>query len=50
MGNAKAILNNWETKLMEWNKPLNDLHLKIEGSKLEKLIDRLHYELDQKGD
>jgi hypothetical protein len=49
MGSAKAILNNWETKLMEWNKPLNEMHLKIEGSKLEKLIDRLHYELDQKG-
>jgi hypothetical protein len=49
MGNAKAILNNWETKLMEWNKPLNELHLKIEGSKLEKLINRLHYELERKG-
>jgi len=49
MANAKAILNNWETKLMEWNKPINEMNLKIEGSALEKLISRLYSELDRKG-
>lgn len=34
---------------MEWNKPLCDLSLRIEGSSLEKLISRLYAELDSKG-
>jgi hypothetical protein len=49
MSNAKAILNNWETTLMEWNKPLSEMGLKIEGSSLEKLIFKLYAELDRKG-
>jgi hypothetical protein len=49
MVKSKEILNNWETRLMEMNRPLNELNLKIEGSGLEKLIQRLHRELDQKG-
>jgi hypothetical protein len=49
MSDAKAILNNWETTLMEWNKPLCELNLKIEGSSLEKLISRLYGELDRQG-
>lgn len=48
MSNAKAILNNWETTLMEWNKPISELNLKIEGSNLERLIIRLYGELDRK--
>jgi len=48
MSKAKAILNNWETTLMEWNKPLSEMSLKIEGSNLEKLISRLYAELEQK--
>ena len=46
---ANEILNNWETRLMEMNRPLNELNLKIDGSNLEKLIKRLYKELDQKG-
>ncbi len=49
MSKTKEILNNWETKLMEMNKPINELGLKIEGSHLEKLINRLYRELDDKG-
>jgi len=49
MAIAKDILNNWETRLMEMNKPLSDLQLKIEGSPLEKRIERLYRELDKKG-
>ncbi len=49
MAITKEILNNWETRLMEMNKPLSDLNLKIEGSPLEKWIERLCRELDQKG-
>jgi hypothetical protein len=48
MSNAKAILNNWETTLMEWNKPISEMNLKIEGSSLEKLISRLHGELERR--
>ena len=46
---AKEILNNWETTLMEWNKPISEMGLKIEGSELEKLISRLYAELERKG-
>ncbi len=46
---AKEILNNWETTLMEWNKPISEMGLKIEGSDLERLISRLYRELDLKG-
>lgn len=49
MARAKEILNNWETRLMEMNKPLDELNLRIEGSHLEKLISRLYRELDRKG-
>lgn len=49
MSDAKAILNNWETTLMEWNKPLSEMNLKIEGSNLERLISRLYSELDRRG-
>ena len=49
MSDAQAILNNWETTLMEWNKPLCQLNLRIEGSNLEKLVSRLYAELDNKG-
>ncbi len=49
MSKAKEILNNWETRLMEMNKPINDLGIKIEGSQLEKLIRRLYKELEGKG-
>jgi hypothetical protein len=48
MANAKEILNNLETKLMEMNRPLNTLNLKIEGSILEKLIRRIFFELKMK--
>jgi len=48
MSEAKEILNNWETKLMEMNKPLSELNLRIEGTFLEKLINRLYAELDRK--
>ncbi len=48
MANVQEILNNLETKLMEMNKPINTLNLKIEGSILEKLIDRLFSELKRK--
>jgi hypothetical protein len=48
MANAKEILNNLETKLMEMNRPINTLNLKIEGSLLEKRIDRLFSELKRK--
>ena len=48
MANAKEILNNLETKLMEMNRPLNTLNLKIEGSVLERLIQRLFSELSRK--
>ncbi len=47
--NAKDILNNWETRLMEWNKPISELDLKIEGSALEKIRSRLYAELERKG-
>jgi len=46
---AKEVLNNWETTLMEWNKPISEMGLKIEGSDLEKPISRLHGELERKG-
>jgi hypothetical protein len=46
---AKEILNNWETTLMEWNKPISEMGLKIDGSELEKLISRLYAELERKG-
>ena len=46
---AKDILNNWETTLMEWNKPLSQMNLNIEGTGLEKLIFRLCREMDCKG-
>lgn len=46
---AKDILNNWETKLMEWNRPISELGLKIEGSSLQKFISRLYGELERKG-
>ena len=46
---AEEVLNNWETTLMEWNKPISEMGLKIEGSDLEKLISRLHGELERKG-
>ena len=49
MPEAKEILNNWETRLMEMNKPLSELNLRIEGTVLEKLINRLYSELDRKG-
>ncbi|MBI5967440.1 MAG: hypothetical protein HY882_06250 [Deltaproteobacteria bacterium] len=49
MAEAKEILNNWETKLMEMNKPLSELNLRIEGTFLEKLIKRLYSELSRKG-
>jgi len=49
MQEAKEILNNWETKLMEMNKPLTELNLRIEGTFLEKLIRRLYSELNRKG-
>jgi len=49
MFTAKEILNNWETKLMEMNKPISALNLKIEDTFLEKLIGRLYAELDRKG-
>ncbi|MGB9700839.1 MAG: putative zinc-binding metallopeptidase [Thermodesulfobacteriota bacterium] len=49
MSITKKILNNWETKLMEMNKPISELNLKIKGSILEKLIDRLYAELERKG-
>ena len=48
MSEAKKILNNWETKLMEMNKPLSELNLRIEGTVLEKLIQKLYAELDKK--
>ena len=38
MSEAQKILNNWETKLMEMNKPLSELNLKMEGTVLEKLV------------
>ena len=46
---AREVLNNWETTLMEWNRPISEMGLKIEGSDLEKLISRLHGELERKG-
>ena len=49
MSKAEAILNDWETRLMEWNKPLSEMNLKIEGSNLEKLISRLYSELENRG-
>jgi len=49
MPQAKEILNNWETRLMEMNKPLSDLSLGIKGSPLEKIIKKLYAELDRKG-
>ncbi len=49
MPDVKAVLNNWETTLMEWNKPLSEMNLKIEGSTLAKLIFRLYGELEKKG-
>ncbi|HSR11294.1 MAG TPA: hypothetical protein VLS90_07590 [Thermodesulfobacteriota bacterium] len=49
MPDVKAVLNSWETTLMEWNKPICDLNLQIEGSNLEKLISRLYGELAKKG-
>ncbi|MDI6755758.1 MAG: putative zinc-binding metallopeptidase [Thermodesulfobacteriota bacterium] len=49
MATARDILNNWETKLMEMNKPISELNLKIEGTLLEKLIGRLYAELNRKG-
>lgn len=49
MSETKKILNNWETRLMEMNKPLNDLNLRIDGSCLEKFIARLYAELNRKG-
>jgi len=48
MPETKEILNNWETKLMEMNKPLSELDLRIEGTVLEKLIRRLYAELSRK--
>ncbi len=48
MPDVKAVLNNWETTLMEWNKPLSEMNLKIEGSNLGKLISRLYGELEKK--
>jgi hypothetical protein len=47
--NARDILNNWETRLMEWNKPISELGLKIEGSALERIRARLYGELERKG-
>jgi hypothetical protein len=47
--NAKDILNNWETRLMEWNKPISELGLRIEGSSLERIRSRLYGELERKG-
>ena len=49
MSKAEAILNDWETTLMEWNKPFSEMNLKIEGSNLEKLISRLYAELEHRG-
>jgi len=49
MFTTKDILNNWETKLMEMNKPISELNLKIEGTFLGKLVTRLYDELDKKG-
>jgi hypothetical protein len=49
MSKSEAILNDWETTLMEWNKPLSEMNLKIEGSNLEKLISRLYSELEHRG-
>ena len=49
MSEAQKILNNWETRLMEMNKPLSELNLKIEGTILEKLVEKLYGELDRKG-
>jgi hypothetical protein len=48
MANAQEILNNLETKLMEMNRPLNSLNLKIEGSMLGKVIERLFSEMERK--
>ena len=47
--NAKDVLNNWETRLMEWNKPISELDLRIEGSALEGIRSRLYGELERKG-
>jgi hypothetical protein len=49
MFTAKEILNNWETKLMEMNRPISELSLQIKDTFLEKLVDRLYAELDRKG-
>ncbi len=49
MSTANDILNNWETKLMEMNKPISELNLKIESTFLGKLVARLYGELDRKG-
>lgn len=49
MSITKVILNNWETKLMEMNKPISELNLKIKGSILEKVVNRLYAELERKG-
>ncbi len=49
MSDPKEILNNWETKLMEMNKPISELNLKIEGTYIEKILKRLNDELDRKG-
>ncbi len=49
MSTTREILNNWETKLMEMNKPISELNLKIEGTFLGKLVARLYGELDKKG-
>jgi len=47
--NVKDVLNNWETRLMEWNKPISELGLRIEGSALERIRSRLYGELERKG-
>lgn len=49
MSNAREILNNWETRLMEMNKPISELNLRIDGTHLGKLIRRLYLELQRKG-
>jgi len=49
MSTANDMLNNWETKLMEMNKPISELNLKIESTFLGKLVARLYGELDRKG-
>ena len=49
MSTANDMLNNWETKLMEMNKPISELNLKIESTFLKKLVARLYGELDRKG-